>query len=176
VPDGWAAGDRPGVATAYDRERVSAAVRGAADRSDFVVASFHWGIELDTTPNGEQVELARLAVDSGADLVLGHHPHVVQGFELYDNRLIAYSLGNFVFSPPREISSKSVAVVAVMGPRGLVQARIVPMRIRACRPVLLYGEEAVEWVGTMKGYSEALGTVMDVRDGRGFITGTPAGR
>lgn len=177
VPDGWpATSDRPGCATAWDRERVAASVRRAAEESDYVVASFHWGVELATSPGGEQVELAHLAVDSGADLVLGHHPHVVQGFELYENRLIAYSLGNFVFSPPREISAKSVAVVAVLGPRGLVQARIVPMLIMSCRPVLLNGDAATEWVDTIKRYTGALGTEMAVREGRGFINGAPPGK
>lgn len=176
VPDGWpATADRPGCATAYDRERVAGTIARAAKESDYVVASFHWGMELATSPNGEQVELARLAVDSGADLVLGHHPHVVQGFELYRNRLIAYSLGNFVFSPPREISAKSVSVVAVLGPRGLVQARIVPMRIDSCRPVILNGETASAWIDTIRGYTNSLGTDMSIREGRGFINGAPPG-
>lgn len=174
VPDGWpATDDGPGCATAYERRRVAGTIEKAARENDYVVASFHWGIELATSPNEEQVELAHLAVDSGADLVLGHHPHVVQGFELYGNRLIAYSLGNFVFSPPREASAKSVSVVAVLGPRGLVQARVVPMLIESCRPVILYGESASAWIGTVKGYTNSLGTDMTVREGRGFINGAP---
>ena len=174
-PEGWQATESsPGCAVTFDHDRVASAIKDAKSKSDFVVASFHWGIELATSPDGDQRELAHLAVDSGADLVLGHHPHVVQGLELYRNRLIAYSLGNFIFSPPREISSKTFAVMAVLGPEGLVQAKIVPMYISACRPVIVSGSAAASWLGTVAGYCRELGTGMTVRNERGFIDGSPA--
>ncbi len=65
--------------------------------NDFVIVSCHWGAELRDTPKPYQIELARKFIDSGADLVLGHHPHVVQGIEFYKGKLIAYSLGNYIF-------------------------------------------------------------------------------
>lgn len=65
---------------------------------DILVVSLHWGIEYFHLPSPEQLRNARALVDSGADLVIGHHPHVLQGIERYKNGLIAYSLGNFVFS------------------------------------------------------------------------------
>jgi hypothetical protein len=65
---------------------------------DILVVSLHWGIEHFYLPSPEQLRNARTLVDSGADLVIGHHPHVLQGIERYKNGLIAYSLGNFVFS------------------------------------------------------------------------------
>jgi len=110
-------------------------------------------------------------VDSGADLVLGHHPHVVQGLELYKNRLIAYSLGNFVFSPPREASAKSVMVLTLLGPGGLVEAKVVPAVISGCRPVILNGQAADAWAATIAGYSKSLGTTMTVTGGRGYVSG-----
>jgi len=64
---------------------------------DLVVASFHWGEESAKTANDTQVSLAHLAIDSGADLVIGHHPHVLQGVEKYKGKYIVYSLGNFCF-------------------------------------------------------------------------------
>jgi poly-gamma-glutamate synthesis protein (capsule biosynthesis protein) len=174
VPDGWPATETgPGCAITFDHDRVASAIREAKAKGDYVVVSFHWGIELATSPDADQRELAHLAVDNGADLVLGHHPHVVQGLELYRNRLIAYSLGNFVFSPPREISSKTFAVMAVLGPEGLVQAKVVPMVISACRPVIISGGAAATWLGTVAGYCRELGTVMTVRGERGFIDGNP---
>lgn len=176
VPDGWpATAANPGCATTTDRERVARTVREARSRGNFVVASFHWGIELATAPNQEQKQLAHLAVDSGADLVLGHHPHVVQGFELYKNRLIAYSLGNYVFSPPREISSKTLTLVALLGQNGLVQAKIIPNVISGCRPVVLSGVPASQWLGVVAGYCRGLGTTMDIAGDRGFINGNTAG-
>ena len=62
-----------------------------------MIASFHWGEEKAEYPNDVQVELAHAAIDAGADLVLGHHPHVLQGIEQYKGKNIVYSLGNFCF-------------------------------------------------------------------------------
>ena len=62
-----------------------------------IIASFHWGEEKAEYPNDVQVELAHVAIDAGADLVLGHHPHVLQGIEQYKGKNIVYSLGNFCF-------------------------------------------------------------------------------
>lgn len=65
--------------------------------AQIIIVNFHWGMELEYTPNDTQKELAHLAVDEGADLVIGHHPHVLQGIEQYKEKYIAYSLGNFCF-------------------------------------------------------------------------------
>lgn len=65
--------------------------------AQLIIVNFHWGIEREYVPNDTQKALARLAVDEGADLVIGHHPHVLQGVEKYKGRYIAYSLGNFCF-------------------------------------------------------------------------------
>ena len=64
---------------------------------DIIVAVFHWSNELVTVPDENQVTLAYLAIDEGADVVVGHHPHVVQGIDEYKGKMIAYSLGNFCF-------------------------------------------------------------------------------
>lgn len=174
VPSGWpATAEGPGCATTWDEELIADSIKNAKAECDYVVASFHWGIELDTSPTGGQRNLAHLAVDSGANLVLGHHPHVVQGFELYKNGLIAYSLGNFIFSPPREISSKTVLLVATIGPEGLIQAKILPVVIRNCRPVLMEGSQARSWLDIISGYSLKLGTDISIRGGSGFIDRSP---
>lgn len=65
--------------------------------AQLIIANFHWGLEKDTTPEADQIELAHAAIDAGAHLVIGHHPHVLQGVELYKGRYICYSLGNFCF-------------------------------------------------------------------------------
>ena len=72
-------------------------VETARKVADIVVASFHWGEEYETKHNAYQERLAHLAIDAGADLVVGHHPHVAQEMEPYHGGHIAYSLGNFVF-------------------------------------------------------------------------------
>ena len=65
--------------------------------AQIIIVSFHWGQEKENVPNDVQVELAHAAVDNGAELVLGHHPHVLQGIEEYKGKNIVYSLGNFCF-------------------------------------------------------------------------------
>ena len=75
------------------------------DQTSLIIVSFHWGTENKNTPTSEQCELGRLAVEQGAGLVLGHHPHVIQPIEVYQGKSIVYSLGNFVFggnSNPRD--------------------------------------------------------------------------
>ena len=101
VPGGFASGaDRPGVADAkWATPRVLAAVRAAATGNDVVVVSLHWGVEREPCPNEEQRTLAQQIIEAGADLILGHHPHVLQPIETFDRSVIAYSLGNFAWHP-----------------------------------------------------------------------------
>ena len=68
-----------------------------ADGADLIIAIFHWGNERETVPDYNQMTLAHAAIDNGADMVIGHHPHVLQGIEEYRGKYIAYSLGNFCF-------------------------------------------------------------------------------
>ena len=62
-----------------------------------IIVIFHWGNEKEEVPDSNQMTLGRLAIDEGADLVCGHHPHVLQGIEEYKGKNIVYSLGNFYF-------------------------------------------------------------------------------
>ena len=68
-----------------------------ADGAQLIVVIFHWGNETEIVPDSNQTTLGRIAIDEGADLVCGHHPHVLQGIETYKGRNIVYSLGNFCF-------------------------------------------------------------------------------
>lgn len=98
VPWGFAAGaSRPGIASAYERDRVLANVRVAASDADVVIAVVHWGIERMTCPDGRQRDFAVQLLAAGADAVIGQHPHVVQPVHFADGKLVAYSLGNFVW-------------------------------------------------------------------------------
>jgi len=91
-----AEGDVSGIAWA-NKEIVEKDVKNAKEKSDFLVVSFHFGDEYKTLSNARQKILARAAIDAGASLVIGHHPHVIQETEEYNGGFIAYSLGNFVF-------------------------------------------------------------------------------
>lgn len=90
--------NHPGIAEAYDPTRAEAAIRDASANADIVIVMVHWGKERADVPNAEQKNLGHRFIDAGADLVIGSHPHVLQGFESYNGKWIAYSLGNFVFN------------------------------------------------------------------------------
>lgn len=85
---------------------LSSRIEQAKANSDAVIVTFHWGNEYEYVPNDTQKELGRSAIESGADMVWGHHPHVLQGIEQYEERYIAYSLGNFCFGGNKNPSDK----------------------------------------------------------------------
>ena len=100
VPRGFPAGpDSAGIASARPPSRVLDSVRSASRISDVVIAVVHWGVERSTCPTDAQRAFARDLTDAGADAVIGHHPHVLQPVEFSGGRLVAYSLGNFVWHP-----------------------------------------------------------------------------
>ncbi len=78
-------------------EFVNRLIQSALQRTDVLIVSFHFGEEYQKNANSRQKKLAHLAIDSGAKIVVGHHPHVIQEVERYKNGVIAYSLGNFIF-------------------------------------------------------------------------------
>lgn len=94
-----------GVAEAYTPARAEAAIKEAKQNADIVVVMVHWGEEKKETPIPTQTDLGHRFVDAGADLVVGSHPHVLQGIEAYKGKWIAYSLGNFIFTTT--LSSKT---------------------------------------------------------------------
>lgn len=94
----WTVGkSHPGVLTTYDPAILLGEIQAAQDLCDYLVVYIHWGIERNTKPEEYQRTLARQYIDAGADLVVGSHPHVLQGIEYYKGKPILYSLGNFVF-------------------------------------------------------------------------------
>lgn len=100
VPGGFPAGpDSAGIASARPPSRILDSVRSASLLSDVVIALVHWGVERATCPSDAQRAFARDLMDAGADAVIGHHPHVLQPVEFSGGRLVAYSLGNFVWHP-----------------------------------------------------------------------------
>lgn len=80
-----------------DERELSDDIARARKMAHLVIVSFHWGEEYETKHNAFQERIGHLAIDSGADLIVGHHPHVVQDIEEYNGKYIAYSLGNFIF-------------------------------------------------------------------------------
>jgi poly-gamma-glutamate synthesis protein (capsule biosynthesis protein) len=128
----WAAGPkRAGIAGAYDQKALLARIRTARQHASIVAVYLHWGVEKATVPDAKQRILAHACLDAGADLVIGAHPHVLQGVEYYKGKLIAYSLGNFLFTS----NGRTTAILQTTFRDGrLVKAVLLPCRIRDYRP------------------------------------------
>ena len=93
------------------KEKIKSGIQKAKkDGADLIVVSFHWGIEGDHYPTNLQKDVGHYAIDQGADLVLGHHPHVLQGVEQYKDSYIVYSLGNFCFGGNSNPSDKDTMI------------------------------------------------------------------
>lgn len=94
----WTAGaSSPGMLTAYDDALLRRTIEETRPLCDYLVVYLHWGVERAEMPVDHQTALGRSCVDAGADLVIGSHPHVLQGLEYYNGKPIVYSLGNFIF-------------------------------------------------------------------------------
>ena len=93
----YTAKDDKGGAAPLQQESIMEDVEKIKNEVDYVILSLHWGTELSEYPSPEQVALAHSLIDAGVDVILGHHPHVLQGIERYNSGLIFYSLGNFIF-------------------------------------------------------------------------------
>ena len=137
-----------------------------ADGAQLIVAIFHWGNETETVPDSNQTTLGRIAIDEGADLVCGHHPHVLQGIETYKGKNIVYSLGNFCFGGNKNPADKNTAIYqqAFTLINGELQpgidARIIPCTLSSVssyndfRPTVASGEKAQEICNLMNTYSQ----------------------
>ncbi|MCG0238724.1 MAG: CapA family protein [Firmicutes bacterium] len=135
--------DRAGVAPLAEALLAEDIPRARAE-ADVVVVTVHWGEEYQNYPTPEQVRLARRMVDLGADLVLGHHPHAVQGFEIYRGGFIAYSMGNFIMDQEHHgpITRESMLLEFTWYPGGGRTVRVTPVWITGFRPAFLEGPEA----------------------------------
>jgi poly-gamma-glutamate capsule biosynthesis protein CapA/YwtB (metallophosphatase superfamily) len=122
-------------------DRTVAAVAEAADSADVTVVMVHWGIELDHCPQPHQRELAAAWVEAGAELVIGSHPHVLQGIERINDAWIVYSTGNFAFPSARGPSARSAYYEAELAESG-VTLRVTPVTIVEGRPRPAAGDAA----------------------------------
>lgn len=164
----------PAVAMA-SREALTGAVVAARREADVVVVSLHWGVEYASRPTDEQKELARAAVEAGADVVLGHHTHSLEGMQLLSlpsergtrHALIAYSLGNFAFDSPSALGSKvreSVVLRCRLSRAGLVSAEVIPVVLENYLPRTANPQESQSILARLSTLCAELNTQMT--DGR----------
>ena len=122
-------------------------VRVLKNNSDLVIVYLHWGDEYVPCPSPKQVKIGRFLVDSGVDIVLGSHPHVLQGYEIYQGKPVFYSLGNFITDGFQEVTRRSCIVrIAIQDPSSPFDVTLIPIAIDPShyRPVLSDGQEKAE--------------------------------
>lgn len=156
VPPGgpYAGAQSAGVAP-VDLATLPHDIAAARQQADLVIPFFHWGIEYTKDPTLHQQQVARAAIDAGADMVLGSHPHWIQAMETYKGRLIIYCLGNFIFDQDWSVPTQEGAMLHLYW-RGATLAgiRFVPYRIMdRCQPNFVSPEQAADifdrmWSGT----------------------------
>lgn len=130
---------RPG-STYLDEETAVNAVRAAAREADLVIVTCHWGVEYANLASERQRRLAARLEETGAALVIGHHPHVVQGVRYGKTSLALYSLGNAVFDMGIPGTSEGVALRCLLDASGVKTFELVPFVIRASQPQVLEGD------------------------------------
>ena len=114
---------------------IASQVKTAKSKCDVLIISIHWGIEYTKQPTARQKDLAKLCIDSGADLIFGHHPHVIQPVETYKNRPIIYSSGSFLWDPIIPGSEKSAVYVFKLNKNNVILNKVIPVTTKKCRPV-----------------------------------------
>lgn len=157
------------------REDLLAAVRRSKDEDTVVVVSLHWGTEGADTPSDRQITAAHELVNAGADLIVGHHSHVMQGIELYNGRYIAYSLGNFAFGGNGRANSPETLILRAQigvdrnGISTVTGISVVPClttstgtEINNYQPMLCFGDEGDAVYETLLERSRAIGGVTEI--------------
>jgi len=140
----YAGPGKPGAAP-LDEATVTAAIARSSSQANLVVVSLHWGEESMPYPTSEEKRLAHKFVDAGADIIIGHHPHVVQGVESYENAVIAYSLGNFLFdSQYLSRHYSTLLTVEVSRSKGVLGFRLIPIYIEGTTPTVGGGAKMTE--------------------------------
>jgi len=168
----WATQDRPGTAHP-DWAQVGNDIRDLRLKVDILVVSFHWGEELRIEPKKYQVDYAHYAIASGADMVVGHHPHVPQPVEIYEGKPIFYSLGNYAFGSFSK--NTTFGITAEIRFLGTTPEQIILYPLDVHRqegffsPRLARGRSADGIVAHLQKISESFGTVIENRDGVGKI-------
>lgn len=121
--DWYATDDRPGMVGTYDPAGLIESIEEASANSDYVVVYVHWGVERNHYPEKYQKSFAKAYIDAGADIVIGCHPHVMQGIEIYKGKPIAYSLGNYWFNASKR---ESGLLKVYIDPDGSLRTQLLP--------------------------------------------------
>lgn len=121
--------------------RVAEDIRALKGQVDWIIVNYHWGVELADYPGDWQIDLARFTIDQGADLVVGHHPQVLQGAEIYKGRPIVYSLGNFIFGGNARRDYDTAVLKVSLKDRNM-KVEFLPVEVKKFQPKVVKGSAA----------------------------------
>lgn len=163
------AGEDKGGAAYGSQENIEKATRQASDGSRVVVAQYHGSREYSEGPTAITERRMRAAIDSGADLVVGHHPHVSQGLELYNGKLIAWSLGNVIFDQFFYETHGTFVLKVWMDGDEFYRAEVIPIHIRNYKPLPAIGQVREYVLKRLTRLSADRGTTVSRSGGHGVI-------
>ena len=127
-------------------------IREADDRARFVIVVPHWGIEYQVAPSTYQKELAQIMIDAGADLIIGGHPHVVQGIEIIDDVPVVYSLGNFIFDQTDPETYPALTAGVIIDDNS-IKIYLLPVWTQNSQPTPMSDKEADELLSEIADFS-----------------------
>ncbi len=146
----YATGKKAGIAPVRPDD-IRNDIKALRDKVDVLIVSLHWGIEYEKRPTKQQRVLAHSIIDWGADLIVGHHPHVMQGIEIYKGKVIAYSLGNFIFDQKGKDTDWDVILICKFHIKGPYSVEIIPLdRFRTYFPKIANGESRLSILKEMR--------------------------
>jgi len=130
-------------------------IQAIRDSADVVIVNFHWGIEKEHLPETDQIYFAHKTIQYGADLIVGHHPHVLQGIEKYRNGLIVYSLGNFILGGNSRKHEKTAILQIKIdsNSKKIASFEMLPVQVDYWQPRLLYGTQKQALLDSLTKYS-----------------------
>ena len=168
----FAGRNRPGTAPGFEKFFVGDIAR-ARLQADFVIVSFHWGAEGRSEIQPYQRTVAHKAIDAGADVIIGHHPHVLRGIERYKTGIVFYSLGNFTFASKSRSADASLIVRLLLNDTKR-EAELLPLDILHRRvgfqPQPASEKQAVRIIDHLNTLSNPFKTRIENRDGRYVVT------
>jgi len=132
LPKGYQATENQAGVNFMNLDQLRADIASLKPQVDFVIVSMHDGVEYAAKPSQHQIEFAHTAIESGASLVIGHHPHVVQTLEKYQNGYIVYSLGNFIFDQLwSEETQRGMVIKVIFSPKQIQDIEFIPVKINS---------------------------------------------
>jgi poly-gamma-glutamate synthesis protein (capsule biosynthesis protein) len=155
-----AAGQNQAGTNPRDYEAIAADIKAIRDQVDWVIVNYHWGEEMARYPAGYQIELAKFSIDQGADLVVGHHPHVLQGAEVYKGRPIVYSLGNFIFGGNSRTNYDTAVLKVALNQDRQMKVEFVPIEVRRYQAQVAQGANGQRILQHIAGISRHFATPM----------------